>query len=276
MKKISAILIIIFFFSALFPYPSTAVQKINLQSGDFYIGRIVEENDRFIYIQTAFGKLEIERSSILSIEYVQDEETSEENSYEMNTSSDLSSDDIIEDNTEPITDIDFYKSQIKMLETRIDIYQKNIDLLETELENTKKRILRQTESYKEEIADLKRQIQEKEQSTEKKFDNLIPIEPSKEVYINHSYIKKIKFIITEGIDGYFIRAEYTIYSEIISVEPIFDVYFFSENGLNVAVDQNNLQFSKIPRGHQHIITKGIPLTFPELYPKFYFIKLKKE
>ena len=276
MKSTFLLIIFIFLFSTLFPCPVTAVQKINLQSGDFYIGTIVEENDDFIYIQTAFGKMEIDRTTIISIEYVQDEEPEVEDSYGLDDLSDSSTDDIFPENTEPITDLNFYKSQVKMLETRMDLYQKNIDLLEQELEDTKKKVLRQTESYKEEIANLKKQLEKKEASAESQFDNLISIEPSKEVYINKSYIKKIKFIVSEGIDGFFIRAEYTIYSEIVSVEPNFEVYFFSENGLNIALDKNNLQFTRIPRGHQHVITKGIPLTFPELYPKFYFIKFKEE
>jgi len=276
MRQSLLLIIIAFLFSVLFPCPLTAVQKINLQSGDFYIGTIVEENDNFIYIQTTFGKMEIDRTTIISIEYVQEEESPEEDYYGLDDLSDYSTNDILSEETEPITDLDFYKSQIKMLETRIDLYQKNIELLEQKLENMNKKLLRQTESYKKEIAILNRQLEKKETSAENKFDNLIDIEPSKEIYINKNYIKKIKFIVTEGIDGYFIRAEYTIYSEIVSIEPNFDVYFFSENGLNIALDKNNLQFSRIPRGHQHVITKGIPLTFPELYPKFYFIKFKEE
>ncbi|MCD6459478.1 hypothetical protein J7L67_02275 [bacterium] len=276
MKSSLLLIIISFIFSLLLTSPANAVQKINMQSGDFYIGKIVEETDNYIYLDTAFGKIEIERSSILSIEYVDDDSSAEDESSGSDSSYDTSTDDLLNESSEPITDLDFFKSKIRMLEARVDLYQKNIELLQNDLDSIKKRALRDAESYKEKIAGLKRQLQEKNASEDKKFDNLIPIEPGKEIYINQKYIKKIKFIIREGIDGYFIRAEYTIYSEIISVEPNFDVYFFSANGLNIAVDSNNLQFNKIPRGYQHIITKGIPLTFPKLYPKFYFIKIKED
>lgn len=243
---------------------SSAAERVILKDGQSFTGRLVEEQEDFIRINTGYHDVRIERDRIMSIQHGVKQQG-------------LNTEDLFADTTEqeePMSNIEYYRSQVQLLNEQINVYKANISFLEEQIEELQKDALEEEAKLKNTIKQLQHQLEERDKSANNSaFKELNVIRPNQQETVNVGYIKKVKFRLSEDIDGYFIGAEYTILSEFVQVKPNFAVYFFDERGLNIATDTNNMKFNIIPRGQEEVITKGIPMSIPDARPYYYYIKV---
>ncbi|MDX9702601.1 MAG: hypothetical protein RBU23_06115 [Candidatus Auribacterota bacterium] len=244
-------------------------EKIVLKDGQVFDGTIIEEQNSFLRIQSGFEIMQIERDQILSIQRT--------SSRPDKTGSNESLPEESMDDATKMSSLQYYKETVKILNDQINVHKATITFMDGQLQELQKKALSTEAELKNKIKKLEQELENSKNSpVESLFTELAVIQPNKEITIDKGYIKKIKFRISEGIDGYFIGAEYTLLSEFVRIEPNFVTYFFDERGLNIGTDLNNMRFNIIPRGQEQVITKGISMTIPDLRPYYYYIKINTD
>jgi len=302
MKYCICILSLFIIINAGFAY----AERVLLKNGQKYEGYILEENEEIIRIQTKYGIAVLNKDQVVSIvdddalpskkkmyrydpyvmgldktidlyKYKSDSEYDDIGSANNNVESSMDSKDSIIGNKDVSgSDIAHYKNQVIYLNQQIKIYKEEINNFETEIAELKEKFKKKEKDFNKKIETLEEEKEKKEKIlSTTKFPELKPIEGEQEVEINMEYLKSVKFIVSETIDGFFVGAQYKLYSEFISVKPNFDVFFFNANGLNIGKDTVEYKYNRLERGQQELIEKGIPMTIPGSPPLYYYIKLKK-
>jgi|GEM_PF-2348410 len=275
--------------------------RVLLKNGQKYEGDILYETDEVIKIQTALGIAVLNKDQVISVvdddvipskKYRQFDPYNTnnydaKNPYTSKTGTGYGEYSYTDSATEPSglagqlgsfqkDDFEFYKNQIIYLNQQIKIYKEEISNFESEIEALKEKHNKREEMLKAKIKMLEEEKVKKEEIlSSTKFPELKPIETTREIEINNAYIKSVKFIVSETMEGFFVGAEYKLYSEFVSVKPNFDVFFFNANGLNIGKDTVEYKYNRLDRGQQETIVRGVPMTIPGSAPVYYFIKLKK-
>ncbi len=231
--------------------------QILLKDGQVYYGTIAEENSTTIRIETDSGATQIiHRDQIHTIKPIKEQDT-------------LDLDKGFSEDT-------FYKSQVDMLKKQMKIYQKEIALLEKDIDQMQAKYDKKEEKLKLRIKELEYKLEKMDTKfSAENFPQLTILQPNEEITVNREYVIKVKFRISKGFDGYFIGAEYTLFSEFADILPRFEVFFFNKNGLNIGVDQVDEKFNHVTKGREKKITRGISLSIPEEKPEYFYIKLLK-
>ncbi|MCP5462995.1 MAG: hypothetical protein H7A34_07495 [bacterium] len=166
-----------------------------------------------------------------------------------------------------------YKAQIRYLTEQLKVYKSEISLLEEELNEIESKYTKKQTALEDRIKELEAELKTKEQQlVVNKFPGLIPIIASEEIDVNQGYIKKAKFRINKSFEGYFIGAEYEVYSEFVPIKPKFTVFFFNADGLNIGTDTVDWEFTHVLRGQTEVIVKGIPMAIPNSEPKYFLLR----
>ncbi len=244
-------------------------ERVMLEGGQILEGKIVEEHNDFIRIKSGFETIQIDREDILSIQHIDAQENGS-SIDELLPEEDM-------DNATKMSSIQYYRETVKLLNEQINVHKATITLLDEQLKEMQQKAIENEAELKNKIKKLEQKIEELSSTTQdSRFEELHIIHPNKEITINQGYIKSVKFRISEDIDGYFIGVEYTLLSEFVRIEPNFVTYFFDKRGLNIATDSNNMKFNIIPRGHEEVITKGVPMLIPNTRPHYFFIKINTD
>ena len=241
-------------------------ERIMLKGGQTLEGTIVEEQTDFIRIKSGFDTIQLDKEDVLSIQHL--DSLKDDSSID-----DLLPEEEMDDATK-MSSIQYYRETIKLLNEQINVHKATIKFLDEQLQETQQKAIDNEAKLQNEIKKLEQKIKEISSVTQdSKFEELLIIQPNKEIPVNNGYVKSVKFRISEDIDGYFIGVEYTLLSEFVRIEPNFVTYFFDKRGLNIATDTNNMKFNVIPRGHEEVITKGVPMLIPDARPYYFFIKI---
>lgn len=233
--------------------------KIFLKDGQIYEGKVSYEDSNAIRLEGEYGSPTIiDRDQILSVE--------EEEPLSYLARADGAS-----------SGENFYQSQVKILNEQIKLYKNEIELMETDLNEVEEKYTKKEKELKNRIKELESELAKKDEKvSQEKFPQLIVINPGKEIVVNKEYISSVLFRVSEGLDGYFVGAEYTLYSEFVDVIPKFEVYFYNAQGLNIGIDRVDEKYMSIPKGKPEKIMRGVTLTIANERPKYFYLKMIKE
>ncbi len=231
--------------------------RILLEDGQILEGTVDNQFGDFISVNTDLGVISVNKDEILSVT----KQSERKNIVSKSTA-------------KPQSNI-FYRNQIKNLNSLIEIYKDDITHLESEISKIKQQYLEKIEERDNRIRELESELK-KTSSNKNRFKELIPIDDKKDLILNLEYIKKVRFHITKDTDGYFIGAEYQVFSDFVDVKPHFQVYFFNKDGLNIGTTVIEWKFSRIPPQKRESIIKGVTMDISGSRPEYFYIKILKD
>lgn len=247
------LLVIVVFLFALNVY----ADKILLEDGQILDGTVQSQFGDFISIDTDSGVISVHKDDILSIQ---------KQSIKENLDSEL------DDKPQPNRS---YRKRIKNLNSQVKIYKADILHLESEISLIKQKYLDKIKKLKSRIKELESELKNR-QIDKDRFKELIVIDKTKDILLNLEYIEKVRFRVTQDYDGYFVGAEYQIFSNFVTVKPHFEVYFFNKDGLNIGKSVIEWKFSGIAPQKRESIIKGITMDIGKSRPEYFYIKILKD
>ncbi len=252
MYKKNLLLIVVFLFAL-----DVYADKIFLEDGQILDGIVQNQFGDFISVDTDSGVISVHKDDILSVQ---------KRSIKKNSVSEL--------DNKPQSN-KFNRKRIRNLDSLVKIYKADILHLESEISLIEQKYLDKIKKLQLRIKKLESELKNR-QIDKDRFKELILIDKTKDILLNLEYVEKVRFRVTQDYDGYFVGAEYQIFSDFVTVQPHFEVYFFNKDGLNIGKSVIEWKFSKIPPQERESIIKGTTMDIGNSMPEYFYIKILKD